>query len=150
AYDDGQRLLKIFDQNRILKRVLNINSGAKFYIDSRDMFARASLIYMGIIQTKYNNPEEAAKSKMMAVFNYKGHLQTLFAHYDPYVGKSPSYLTDTIFDIKFKHHKLFSTYMNSYRIQIFNMNNFKKIAHFGHKSVDFKESSKKISPYFSK
>jgi hypothetical protein len=154
VYDANQRLMKIFDSRGDLRRSLNLSvSQHGFYITMGNLFARDSVIYVGILQAKYNiynGSGKAAKSKMIATFDYDGHLIKTFAHYDPYVDRAPMYTKRPLFDIDFASHKLYSTHADSYRIQIFNLINYNKIGYFGYKSKDYKISDKKILPSYSK
>lgn len=112
AYDGPQRLLKIFGPQGNLKWSLNLSTSEYgFYITRGNLFAHDSTIYMGIIQSKYSaygGSGSAAKSKMVAAFDYNGHLVKTIAQYDPHVDQAPMYVKRPLFDIDFANHTLYS------------------------------------------
>jgi hypothetical protein len=151
VYDEGQKLIKIFDSKGTLEHDFNISSSSDFYLVGRKLYARNGFIYTAIIQSPYlGKRSKATKSNMIAIIDYDGTLKKMVGHYDPYVEQSPDYEINPIFAIKLKHHKLYSTHINSYRIQIWEIPTFKRTIYFGRRSRSYKEAKQKIPLYASK
>lgn len=149
-FDQGQRMVKIFDQRGEHIKSVKVFSNEELLEYSRILFARDSLIYMGVLEARYSNFENIEDSKLIGVLDYNGKLRKLIGTYDPYVTLATMYTSQPIFDIDFQKRKIYSSHMNSYRIQIFNLKANNRLAYFGYKSPHFIESAEEISPFAPK
>ncbi|HLR77117.1 MAG TPA: 6-bladed beta-propeller [Balneolaceae bacterium] len=147
AFDTKQRMVKIFGASGALKKAVNVFSNKKLLGFGRVLFARDSLVYIGVLEAKFSNLKNTENSKLIALNDYDGELLKTFGKYDPYVSQATMYTAQPIYDIDFQKNKIYSTHMNSYRMQVYNLNNSNRMAYFGHRSTHFKEVEEEVSPF---
>lgn len=149
--DAGQRMIKIFDSDGKLKKAFSIFENEALSSSGRGLFVKDSLIYIGILEMKHwdIDRENIGESNLIAVFDYNGKLIDTIGQYDPYTEKANYYGSSPQIYINFNFHKLYATHGNSYRIQIYDLNNNKRLDYFGFKSTHFKESPEVIEYYYS-
>ncbi|NGP90086.1 6-bladed beta-propeller [Fodinibius halophilus] len=150
VFDAPQKLVKIFNSNGKLKKSSKVFTEDQLLGFGISFYAHDSLIYMGILEAQYSNLENAEYSKLIALNNYEGELQKTIGKYDPYVSQATMYTSQPVFDIDFKRDKIYSTQMNSYRVQVYDLKDHNRMAYFGYKSDHFIESEEKISPFHQK
>jgi hypothetical protein len=141
AYDQVQRLMKIFDPKGNLKESFKIDD-ERFTISGKMLYARNNKIYVGIRENKYSpisNPDllSAWKSKYFASFTYNGDSVRLFGKSDPFLKYSKSSYDRTVFTAEFSDNKLYAAHENSYRIQSYDVNTLQRLSYFGHQSKNF-------------
>lgn len=147
VYDEGQRLIKVFNAEGNLKKAVKILEEGNFFASGRYLFSRDSLFFIPGIEAEFilNKPWN---SKLMAVLNSKGETKNIVGHYDPYLKEVKTYLNDPLMDIDFDNNKIYSTQLSSYRIQIWDMQNFKRTDYFGYRSKHFKETEEEIKAFY--
>src|SRR5699024_127538 len=143
--DEGQRLIKIFDSSGNLNKAVKIFRTENFGTVGRYLYAMNGLIYLPGTESEYIM--NSWKSKLIAILNYRGETQKIIGKYDPYVEFGKIYLSDPIIDINFESGQIFSTHSNSYRIQVWDLKTFNRLAYFGRRSRNFEESDEKIESF---
>lgn len=148
VYDEAQRQTKIFDEDGNLKDTFNLFEDTELLSASPELFASDGMIYFGIVDITVNDSNEKWKSDLIGVYDYSGDEQKIMGQYDPYVYKNNYYAHTPFFDVQFSEDEIFATHGNSYRIQIFDMNDNERVAYFGFKSEHYKETEEKIESDF--
>lgn len=148
VFDEAQKQMKIFGPEGSIEQTFNILGDSKFAIASSELFAKDSLIYMGVADIELFNTKNAWKSKMLAIFDFNGNIQGIYGTYDPYVTEATYYGSNPIFYVNTDESKLYSTHRNSYRIQIYSFMRDTLTSYFGYRSTHFKESAEIIASNF--
>lgn len=148
AYDERQFQLKIFDKEGELQKNTSVFEDGNYSHNTSGLFANDSLIYIGITDVSTHNTDQAWQSELMGIFDYSGEKVKFIGQYDPYIFDNNFYGDLPLFDIVFEEDKIYSTHKNSYRIQVFNVDNNKKLDYFGRKSSSYKEADQNIETHF--
>lgn len=145
-YDDALKLIKIFDRDYQLLKTAGVKND-QYYLASRKIFARDSVIVSGVLETQFSGPamrDEVTNSKLVGVFSYGFEEQQVFGRYDEYLDEIlPSTSRPVIYE---DEAKIYTSHSNSYRVQVFDKNTGERAQYFGYKSKHFGNLEEQIDP----
>lgn len=147
VHDQNQRMIKIFSLNG---EVISHSRPEEsfFYLRGRNLLLNGEKIFASTMDQRLvgNLREEAHKSKLAVVYDYEGRLVDTIGTYDPTVKQTKSYNLFSIINADFNDNRLISSQYYNFRIQIFDLKTYERLAWFGRKTPNFKVGDEYISP----
>lgn len=148
VYDDTQRLIKVFNEEFELSNTIEVNNN-KHFISSHDLIAYKDNLYFGIVEASVASarmaPELLTQSPAIYKLSLSYEEDSYFGNYDPYLANIKSRYNRPLFVIDSDSNTIFMSHQNSYRIQVFDLNTYDRLAYFGVLTKNFGEGLKETN-----
>lgn len=144
-FDASQRLMKIFNLEGELLHSIGMFERTPFSITAFGMEWYDGKILTSILEDKYLN--QSHLSKVMAIMNMDGTIDTLFGTHDPFTQEDNqfSFFSEIAYDEN--RNELIINLESSPYYQVFDMNNFEQMAYAGGPTESYSKPDSEIDMY---
>lgn len=143
-YDSSQRMLKKFNLEGVLINSVDFFDDVEFGTTALEMYAYKNKLLFSIIESQYGL--EPHKSKLLALVDYSGMIDTVFGMHDPFAQEDNHYSFQNRIAWDKKENQIFTNLTSSPYIQIYDGKNYQQVDYFGESTKSFSIPEKEILP----
>lgn len=139
-YDAAQQMLKVFNLSGELINSNTFLPNSKLWTHPYGLYAYEDRLLISVTETKFIH--EPHKSKLLALVDYDGKIDTVFGMHDTFTKEDNTYSAENnIFSIS---NNIFTNSIGSPYIQVYNSDTFQQAGYFGENSASFSIPEKEI------
>lgn len=139
-YDAAQRMLKVFDLKGELILSNTFLSDGKLFVHPYGIYTFKDHLLFSVTELKFIH--EPHKSKLLALTDYEGTVDTVFGMHDNFTIDDNTYSAEN--NILITHNSIYTNSVGSPYLQIYNSNTFQQTDYFGEKSASFSIPEKEV------